>query len=1186
MRLLRLEMQGFKSFADKTVIQFDEGVTGIVGPNGCGKSNIADAIRWVLGEQSLKNLRGSKSEDVIFAGSSDRRALNLAEVSLVFNNEDRFFGIDYEEVSIGRRIYRSGEGAYLLNRKVCRLKDIVDLFRDTGLGRDALAVLGQNKIDELLSCSPEDRRGAFEELAGISRYKNRKKEALRRLDQTEQNLLRVQDLMITMAEELPALEEAKRKTEVYQSIKKEMRAGEMRWFASEWTKLAEQEKKILEEEKSFHDLERLAQEFAQKHRSEMAQMTQKLDESDKVLGIWRSEKEEVQQRLQGIQTESAVQVERLQQNENLMQILGQDQSNKQEVQEKNQKEVAGQEIRLEELKLQYLAKKNEFKDAQAGQFKLHTQWKDIQSQLDLGREEGFSSLQKIVSLKNRNQTLLDDLERQKRRAEKMTQELSTLFQQKSEAEQELLQTEAARNRNEEASALELRKKEEASSLRAKLGEEKNALRSQLDEVRAREQNGRLRLRWLHDMIESHEGFSSGVRSLLQATASWRSGILGTVADLFQVEPEYRTALEVALGSGMQNVICRTDTEAREGIAYLKNKKAGRVTLLPLENLQVYDSKRETEFLSEIGCLGRASDFVSVSPEVEKAARFLLQRTLVVDKMQNALNLAKKSRFSVRIVTLEGEIIRPGGSMTGGSAGKEKDSFWGRRDEAEQLAEKLETQKRVILEVETKWSQLIIQLEQVERSLSESESHIQEYQMRARILEEQKNNQKLRWESIREELQRGEEESQEFSQEESKSRADLHQVVRELREAQELDEIRKEDILKLQTLVQQLDGEKEETQQKLTRLQVESFGSEQEYEHGKIKLEELKRLLITERSTLADIQKRMGEIESIKNSGSALLEELRKEQRDKQGRLTIIDEGLSKEEKNWQELFKQKEMKEKEQLEKEKDAIRLNEKKHEWELRFQRLSFEKEKWVHYLSEEFELTVTEALEQVDQDISLKGLADRLGVLKNRISEMGEVNPYAIEEYERHQERYSFYQTQSDDLGNAKQSLQRLLNELNREMASKFKETFENVQRRFERIFGELFGGGKAGLSLTEPNQILETGIEIFAQPPGKKLQNMTLLSGGERALTVIALLFAFMECRPSPFYLADEVDAALDEANVRRFGQFLKEYGAKNQFIVVTHRRGTMEAADILYGITMESAGISKLISVRFEDEELA
>jgi chromosome segregation protein SMC, common bacterial type len=1184
LRLLRLEMQGFKSFADKTVIEFGPGVTGIIGPNGCGKSNISDAIRWVLGEQSLKNLRGSKSEDVIFSGSSSRRALNLAEVSLIFDNTDHYFAIDYDEVVVGRRIYRSGEGAYLLNRKPCRLKDIVDLFRDTGLGRDALAVLGQNKIDELLSCTPEERRGAFEELAGISRFKSRKKDALRRLEQTEQNLLRIQDLMVTMAEEIPILEEAKKKTEAYQAIKQEMRAGELRWFVHEWEKLEAQEKKLREEEQGFSDADKKAEELRQRRLVLMAEVEKKLKEGESALRLWREEYEQVQGILQNIHTEIAVQSERLEQNNSLVRLLEEDEAKRLENQQIIEKQVQEIQEKLAEAKESQMSKDEAFRSVQEEQSKMQERWNKIQGRLEAGRDDGFSSLQEIVSLRNRNQTLADDQARYGRQEEKINQEKELLTRQKEEVLIEAKKLSESRRSTQkeldEKKALISGKRSDNQDLQ----EKKKSSVQELEKLRSEEQDMRLRFRWLNDMLANHEGFSHGVKSLLQAKASWREGILGTVAELFVVQPEYRTALEVALGNNMQNVICRNDTNAREGIAFLKSKKAGRVTFLPLTTLQIGDSKREESLLNHKGCLGRASDFVSSPKEVEKVVRFLLYRTLVVENMEIALEIGRASGFSTRIVTLQGEILRPGGSLTGGGSGKERESFWGRREEAERLAGVLTEKQKEVTATEKRWKDLLAEETKQIKELENLEAEVQELYTKEKVYQEQFGHIDHRQQRLADDISELNEELKEIKAQKYQAQEIVHQIEVELQKAQYKEDERKSQIESLQGESNQLETEREQIQQKLTRLQVEVFGNEQECQHLMERKISLDNSLSIEKASLVDIQKRQSEIDNVLKNGAIRLESLTKDKGESEEKLVSLQEGVKKTEAQWQSLLNEKQEKEKEFILQEREEGKLRERRHDWEMRFQRLTFEQEKWISYLTEEFQMTVEAALEEVDAEMPTKGLSERLAVLRGRISEIGEINPYAVEEYQRHQEKYGFYEAQSTDLQSARQSLQRLLNELNREMADQFSQTFEEVRVKFQRIFLELFGGGKAELSLTDPGQILETGVEIFVQPPGKKLQNMTLLSGGERALTVIALLFAFMECRPSPFYLADEVDAALDEANVRRFSQFLKEYSEKSQFIVVTHRRGTMEISDTLHGITMEDAGISKLISVRFEGDQ--
>ena len=1187
MRLLRLEMQGFKSFAEKTIIEFGPGVTGIVGPNGCGKSNVSDAIRWVLGEQSIKSLRGSKSEDVIFAGSSGRRALNLAEVSLVFDNADRFFDIDYEEVIVGRRIYRSGEGEYFLNKKSCRLKDIVELFRDTGLGRDALAVVGQNKIDELLSCTAEERRGAFEELAGIARFKNRKKDALRRMEQTEQNLLRIQDLMIAMADELPELEEAKKKTEAYQKIKIELKAGELRWMASEWEKLVVQEQKLKEEEKEFSNVDKQTELAKQKRIADLAALVEKLAESEISLTVWREEQEKLRNRLQEIHTEIAVQKERIEQNESLENLLNTDEIKQKDLLNDLENQLAGFDSKVKQAEKIFSEKKIEFAQIQSKQAEIQTHWNQLQSQMERSRDEGFSSLQEIVSLRNRKQTLQDEGNRFTRQEEKVKQEQELLNKQVAEV---LEQKDSLRKERHQSDERFGGINQDVGSMRQRIAESqkrKIECRQGLEGLRREESSVKSRVQWLSDMLENRDGFSQGVRSLLQAKTPWREGILGTVAELFEVGSKYRTALEVTLGGSMQNIICRNEKDAQAAIQYLKDRKAGRVTFLPLTTLQLFgDGRREDALLTEPGCLGRASDFVTAPKEIEKAVHFLLYRTLVVENMEVALKIGRKSNFSVRIVTLQGEILRPGGSMTGGTAGKERESFWGRREEAEKLAEAL---KGCQLRIQAKEKELI-EVERLqagqENQLQELEKELQEIQMRLRVIAEQMTHLEERDKRIRYDLNELDSEILEIQKQRITLQGEVHRVEQDLQKAQSQETDRKESVELMQGEFGKLEMEREQIQQELTRLQVEVYGREQDLAHLKERKQEVVNNLAGEQQNLIALAGRLGEIVGLKKGGTERLGILIQEQNEKEEKLISVQEGTTQAEEFWKKLLTEKQEKEKEDILLEREETKLREKRHDWDMRKQRLTFEQEKWQSHLLEEFELDVESALKEVDFEISLKGLSDRLAVLRNQLAEIGAVNPYAVEEYDRQLERYSFFETQSADLQSARQSLQRLLNELNREMAEQFEKTFREVSVRFERIFLELFSGGRAELSLTDPTNILETGVEIFVQPPGKKLQNMTLLSGGERALTVIALLFAFMECRPSPFYLADEVDAALDEANVRRFSQFLKDYGEKSQFIVVTHRRGTMEIADTLHGITMEEAGISRLISVRFEGNQVA
>lgn len=1185
MHLKSFSAYGFKSFADRIELDFGSGITAIVGPNGSGKSNISDAVRWVLGEQSAKYLRGSKMEDVIFSGSSKRRALGVAEVTLDFDNTDHRLGLDFDEVSITRRVFRDGDSEYAINKKNCRLKDIVDLFADTGLGRGSLSIIGQNKIDEILNSRAEDRRTLFEEAAGIVKYRLRKKDAARRLDDTAANLTRINDIKSEVESQLEPLKEAAAKTEQYNILAGELRTCRLTQFVRKIDVLTAAREQQAEKDTT---LERDVAESAAAAGRQQALCVQLQQEADALSERYNKLQDDIKAKetaLEKVRGQSAVLEERILQNKKAGERLA-----LQNI--KLEQQVEGLEQQLAALTDEYDVLEKKQTAARFLVDKLTKEQQDKEALVQQAQQEteglkdaAFDTMRKMVDLRNKIRILEQEQEQRMRRREALKKNIEENETELQKCEQEylsLLETQADLENN-----IQLAQRSSAELAQKAAAENKilNGVHQKYNDCQRRITALESRQNVLNNMQKAYEGFGYGVKAVIRAQEAWSGKVTGVAAELINVEAEYVTAIETALGAAAQNIVMQDADAAKAAINYLKQHKYGRATFLPLDTIKTYPRKAEDEQLKNLpGVLGFADELVSCKPEVAKVFSFLLGRVLIAQDMDSALAAARKSGFRLRAVTLQGDVVNAGGSLTGGSRQQKEAGFLSRTKEIEALKqqesilhkellgyqEQAENSEEILKGYAEKENALKAELQKyaVRRAetvsaLSRSEAEKQRLAQHLEVLLDDRNALGQEYLAARETLQALKPQLAEIEKEdsESKSRLDalqkkmqaetagLESIRRQLQDARVESEATTAKTTLMAERMRQLDGEME-------RLQREVLGNENEQQN-------LENAIAESTAQKAELAKRteilMGELSAI--SGG------REEFTAQRVAIAARQEAAA--------LALAAAQKELEDAEKKRNQAALESVKQ---------NAEYEHVLQQLHTDYGLTLEEAHAETLLDIADNALRRQELSLQRRIDELGPVNAAAIEQYAAVKERFEFLQKQYEDLAEAKNNLESVISEINSGMSKRFKEAFAKINIYFSECYVKLFGGGTAYLKLTDPADVLNSGIDIEVQPPGKKLQSLFLLSGGERALTVIALLFALLSYSPAPFCILDEIDAALDEANVDRFARFLSAYAENTQFIVITHRKGTMEAAHVLHGVTMEESGVSKLLSVKLTEKE--
>lgn len=1181
MYLKRLELAGFKSFADRTEMEFVPGVTAVVGPNGSGKSNVSDSIRWVLGEQSAKSLRGAKMEDIIFAGSDTRKPVNFAEVTLTLDNTDRSLDVEYSEVSITRRVYRSGESEYYINNRACRLKDIMELFMDTGLGKEAYSIIGQGKIEEILSTKPEDRRGIFEEAAGIVKYKTRKREAEKKLADTEQNLVRIHDIVTEISEQIGPLQVQAQTARTYKELHRQLVEHEVALYVQQieaangkWEEasqrvqelrelLAGQSSKVSKQEA---DLEQA--------RFHVSQIDQSIEELQQVLLAVSEEAEKVEGQREVLRERVRnLQANRQQTMEQLHRIS--------EKQHALEAELAEEQQRAAEAKQRMSDTHASLQEAES---QFYAMVQSLTDDVERLKGDYFEKLNEMANLRNEIrhqqqlvQTAQARMERQLAEKERLEQEEQQRQEKMAALEKQLLEIDQSIQETLARHKERMEKIREGQTLVETTGRELRQWEQKRDAARTR-------LEMLREMQAEFAGFQQGVKEILKARERGFAGIHGAVAELVVVPEQYETALEVALGGALQNVVVENEAAGRAAIAHLKKHNAGRATFLPLDvirprQIQPEDRRRLEQ---EEGVVGIASELVSFEPAYRPILESLLGNVVVTQTLEQANRVARALGYRYRIVTLEGDLVNAGGSMTGGALKKNTTNLLGRNRQAEELEARMEEIEQAISAHRTRMEQLANEqrhLEQEQESLrTQGETlRLKEQEVKG-LLQQLEAEGRALGERIRlaeQEMESYQRESEEASRKKQELEANLAALAEQ---EQELTAMIAEAEAKRQ---EQLES-REEMNQKITSLKVADAQVRQEYQsrlERTERLQEQKAALQREweeqNATLASLD----ELEqSSESSGAKLDQQIAELRQDKDRVAALIQERRSER----AALFHRQEQLEQEVKEVRREEKALEEKLHQEEVKVNRSEVELDHLLNKLSQEYEMSYDLAKQKYPPRGDMASETQIVNRLKKEIAALGTVNLGAIEEYERLYERQQFLSAQEADLNEAKEMLYQVITEMDAEMSRRFKETFDAIREQFRDVFVQLFGGGRADLLLSNPENLLETGIDIVAQPPGKKLQNLALLSGGERALTAMALLFAILRVKPVPFCVLDEVEAALDEANVTRFAEYMHRFSGQTQFICVTHRKGTMESADVLYGITMQESGVSKLVSVKLED----
>ena len=1184
MYLKSIEVQGFKSFANKIVFDFHNGITGIVGPNGSGKSNVSDAVRWVLGEQSAKQLRGASMQDVIFAGTENRKPLSYAYVAITMDNSDHKLAIDFEEVTVSRRVYRSGESEYLINGNPCRLKDVTELFYDTGIGKEGYSIIGQGQIERILNGKPEERRELFDEAAGIVKYKKRKATAQKKLENERENLVRVNDILAELERQVGPLEKQAEKARIYLKKKEELKTYDVNMFLLEVERIEGQLKEVQEKYGIADGQLKDASESYDNIKTEYEKLEQDIE-------VMEEKITEIRENI----SNSTVMKGRL---ENQISVL-KEQIHSAELTDEHMQSRIGAIDREKEERTRSRAAYQAEKETLDGQLaeidtrKLaaEEELSAIQKELarcregiDKGKNELMELLSQNASIKARQQRCDTMAEQINIRKAQLTKRLLARKSEEADLEtvlkdyEEELATVNAAIEEGKAKAAEMEE-----SLRD--WKRKSAETSQkLEEGLAQFHKDESRLESLKNIAERYDGYGNSIRRVMEQKAK-HPGLLGVVSDLIQVDKKYETAIETALGGNIQNIVTEDEETAKEMIAFLKQNRFGRATFLPLTSVNGKGNFKNPDALKEKGVIGLANTLVKTEARYEGVTAYLLGRVIVTEKIDDAIALAKKYHYSLHIVTLEGEYLSPGGSMTGG-AFKNSSNLLARNREIEELERSVSELKKQVKEHKDRLEDIKTARDLLSDDLEEEKRKLQEQyilQNTAKLNVERATEQRNESESVYAGLQN---ESREIEQELLELAEQKEQIAKEIADTKERETQIGQESETFQKTLDEQSGKEDAASKIVSGIQMEEASIRQKAEFVRMNMEridgeitryekEREQVFAEAEEAKTDAEKKRHDIEEIQktilasdDTYSGLEEEL-KTHIAKKEEMSAAHKGF----------FEKREEVANQISNLDKEIFRLNSQR-------EKLEEAQEYQNNYMWEEYELTLHAAMELRDTSYEdLAALKKLITALKDEIRKLGDVNVNAIEDYKEVSERYTFLKTQHDDLVEAEKTLVGIIEELDTGMRKQFLEKFAEIQQEFDKVFKELFGGGKGSLELVEDEDILECGIRIIAQPPGKKLQNMMQMSGGEKSLTAIALLFAIQNLKPSPFCLLDEIEAALDDSNVSRFAKYLHKLTKNTQFIVITHRRGTMAAADRLYGITMQEKGVSTLVSVNLIENDL-
>lgn len=1181
MYLKRLELQGFKSFADKTILELMPGITTVIGPNGSGKSNISDAIRWVLGEQSMKSLRGTKSLDIIFAGTQNRKSLGFAEASLVFDNSDGALPIEYTEVTVTRKIYRSGETGYYINKVPCRLKDVLELFMDTGIGKDGYSIIGQGKIDEILSNKSEDRRHIFEEAAGIVKYRTRKQESEKKLEHTKLNLLRINDILTEIEGNLEPLQMQADKAKKYLNLREELKNIEIGLF-------------VYNIEKYKQDLEKVVQdiEIMQSQCNDEEGRLERVKILKEELKSSIDEITETIENMSNIGFESQKQIEQLNSDINVAKTRI---ANNNENNDRYLKEIEEQNAKIKELKDEIEQKEAKKDNLKQNKEKFEKELNEKQAELDKLTEklsskeleiEGYKhtveentdkkyELQSEINAQNINYQNFEKRQAQiKQEMQSTISELDGTRLNKEDIAKQFNEIENKKNKAQNSLNEVAKQREEANQKIKSFESNINILSS---EMRIKES----RLKFLIETEKEKEGYIKSVKSLLKDCENIKElgkGMNGVLANIIEVPDDLQIAIEMCLGASLQNIVTETETDAKRLVEHLRKNNLGRASFLPISSVR--GKKLDKIKGNESGVIGIASDLIKYNKKYEQIILNLLGRTVIVDNMDTAIKVAKQNGYTFRIVTTEGDLINPSGAITGGSVAKKTVNILGRGKEIEKLEKEIKNLKQKIEKLENDKQNYEESIEGILELSANLEKELQEIDItyateKQKVISINENIEKLekRLNRLKEEQANLEKQKEEAVSTKGDLQVEINKIVEQNEELSkiitEFAELNKDDqkyiddlnfdITNLKISVSSFDESEASIQEIQERINQELENAHTSIENKNTQIEQIKKDNEDLEKSIQETLQKIEEVKESVNSSSSKIEELKKERAQKSEKLSKQEDEITVKFKVIEDLKGQ--------------LVKLDVKKTKIEEDINGI-------INKMWEEYELTPNNA-EQYQKPENVALTQRRVNSLRTEIRELGSVNVDSIEEYKNLKDRYDFMSEQRLDLENTMSKLRKVISDMTQIMKEQFKEKFKVINKNFGEVFAELFGGGKAELTLEDEENILECGIDITVQPPGKKLQNMMLLSGGEKAFTAIALLFAILKINPAPFCVLDEIEAALDDVNVFRYADYLKKFTDHTQFLVITHRKGTMEVADTVYGVTMEESGISKLLSMKLK-----
>ena len=1182
MYLKRLEMYGFKSFADKTVLDFMPGITTVIGPNGSGKSNISDCIRWVLGEQSLKSLRGTKSEDIIFAGTQNRKSLGYAEASMVIDNSDGKLPIEYNEVVVTRRIYRSGETGYFINKTPCRLKDVLELFMDTGIGKDGYSIIGQGKIEEILSNKSEDRRHIFEEAAGIVKYRTRKADSEKKLEQTKLNLLRINDIISEIENNIEPLKNQSEKAKKFLNLREELKNVEVGLFLYNIENFKNQIDDILEnieiletnqvrENENLNELQVKKEEL----KEQVDSLIEKIEETQN-LGFEGNQKREQ------YNSEIGVLAERLSNNKEnyeryAFEIEDLEKQNKELEKEQNQKLEKKNNLFTNKEKFEKELKEKEEELAKYSKT-LSEKELEIESKKQIV-QKNIDDKYEIVGEVNTEKANYENLEKRekslKNEIQETISELDSTRTNKEESSKSFYELEKSKN-SINNNLLKIKSEKDVSS--QKLKDYDTKINTYQSEYRIKES----RYKFLVETEKEKEGYAKSVKSLIEATekdSSLAKGVHGVLANLISVDKKYELAIEMTLGASIQNIVTDTEEEAKKLVNYLRDNNLGRASFLPISSVK--GQKVSGINTSKVdGIIGIASDLIKTDKKYNEIILSLLGRTVIVEDINSAIKLARQNSYKFKIVTLKGDVINPSGAISGGSVATKTASILGRGKEIKALEKEL-------FEIKSKIEKLQAEKEKYENSISSLLEKFEEKQKEAQELEIVYATEKQKIDTIDSEIEK-------LDNKLSKLRIDLDNIKNEkeeniLKQKELTEKVSKmdEENASLNIVIEEFTKLNRDNQKYIDDLNFDITNlkiSVSSFDESEMSINEIMDRITSEmdKNTLSIQNKKSAREKIIVDNQELDL----KIEATKQQIIDLEKEILESSDKV--EKLKQERTNKNEKLNNvEKDIESQNEKienlknhTSKLDLKKSKIELELNQIINKMWEEYELTPN-TVGDIEKIKNPTEVQKQVNSLRNEIRDLGSINVDAIKEYQELKERYDFMSEQRLDLEDSSSKLKKIISEMTETMKKQFAEQFKIINKNFGEVFTELFGGGKAELILADEENILECGIDIAVQPPGKKLQNMMLLSGGEKAFTAIALLFAILKMNPAPFCVLDEIEAALDDVNVYRFAEYLKKFSKDSQFLVITHRKGTMEAADTVYGITMEEKGISKLLSMKLK-----